>query len=182
VTAHRALDPADVVTTPTRTLLRVQAAALTELIRRGVVRTRNAPAGDLAETLVARAYAGTLAPPSEKSWDVEVPDGRRLQVKCRLVGPAARRGQRGLSPFRSFEFDAAVIVLLDELTFDVERAVEVPVSVIQDAGHHVPWVNGFRVRASAELLDHPSVVDVTERIQAAVLGLDDFEGARGAAC
>jgi hypothetical protein len=173
VTTLRVLDPADVVTTPTRTLLRVQAAALSELIRRGVVRTRNAPAGDLAESLVARAYAGTLAPPSEKSWDVKVPDGRRLQVKCRLVSQEARRGQRGLSTFRSFDFDAAVIVLLDELTFDVTQAVEAPVAVIQDAARYVPWLNGFRFRASVGLVDDPLVVDVTDRLQAALEALDD---------
>ena len=59
------LDPEHIAATPTRTLLRVYAATLTELVRRGVVRTRNAPAGDLAELLVARAYGGEMAPNSE---------------------------------------------------------------------------------------------------------------------
>jgi hypothetical protein len=168
-----ALDPADVGTTPTRTLLRLHAATLTELIRRGVVRTRNAPAGDVAELLVAGAYSGKLAPPVEKSWDVRAADGRRLQVKCRTVGAAARRGQRGLSPFRSFDFDAAVVVLLDESTFDVVQAVELPVAVVEKAGRHVAWVNGYRVRVTAELLDRPDAIDVTERLQAVLLRVDD---------
>lgn len=54
----------------TRALLRLYADILSELIRRGVVRSRNAPAGDLAEEIVRVAFAGSLAPPSEKSWDV----------------------------------------------------------------------------------------------------------------
>ena len=56
----------------TRALLRLYSEILTELLQRGVVRSRNAPAGDLAEWLVARAYGGKLAPPSAKSWDVLV--------------------------------------------------------------------------------------------------------------
>lgn len=71
---------------PTQELLRLYAQILTELLRRGVVRSRNAPAGDLAELLVARAYSGDLAPLSEKSWDVDA-GGRKLQVKSRVIDP-----------------------------------------------------------------------------------------------
>ncbi len=59
---------------------------------------RNAPAGDLAEHLVAvavavavaaaaaaAAYEGTLAGASEKSWDVLLPSGAKIQVKCRVI-------------------------------------------------------------------------------------------------
>ena len=45
----------------TRTLLRQYAETLTILRERNVVRSRNAPAGDLAETLVMKAYNGRLA-------------------------------------------------------------------------------------------------------------------------
>lgn len=69
----------------TRQLLRLYADLLTELVDRGIVRSRNAPAGDLAEFLVREAYGGELAHPSEKSWDVRTPDRRRLQVKARLI-------------------------------------------------------------------------------------------------
>jgi hypothetical protein len=64
-----------------RALLRLSAAIVTELNSRGVVRSRNAPAGDLAESLVAKAYQGKFAEPSVKSWDVQAA-GRKLQVKC----------------------------------------------------------------------------------------------------
>jgi hypothetical protein len=137
-----------------------------------VVRTRNAPAGDLAEWLVARAYGGSLAPNSEKSWDVST-DGRRLQVKCRTVGDGAARGQRGLSPFRSFDFDAVVVVLLDEETYDVVRAVELPVAVVREESRRVEHVNGFRLRATPTLLGHAQAIDVTTRLQAALADLDE---------
>ena len=173
---ENAFDPIDVRAvehTPTRTLLRLYAATPTELLRRRVVRTRNAPAGDLAEWLVARAYGGELAPASEKSWDVRSVDGRRLQVKCRTVSEVARRGQRGLSPFRSFDFEAAVIVLLDETTFDVVQAVELPVDAIRASARHVAWVNGHRVRANAALLTSPAARDVTTLLRRAMDHLDD---------
>ena len=173
MTGRQILDPADVATTPTRTLLRVYAATLTELVRRGVVRTRNAPAGDLAELLVTRAYGGELAPNSEKSWDVRAADGRLLQVKCRVVSDPPSRGQLGLSPFRSFDFDAAVIVLLAEATYDVVRAVELPVGAVQESSRLVQHVNGHRVLATPALLTGPGAVDVTERVRAALASLDD---------
>ena len=54
-------------------LLALSGGALAELRERDVVRTANAPAGDLAERLVADAMGGKLAHNSQKSWDVLVP-------------------------------------------------------------------------------------------------------------
>jgi hypothetical protein len=51
-------------------LLALSRATLAELRKRGVVRTRNAPAGDYAEFLVQRATGGELASNAQKSWDV----------------------------------------------------------------------------------------------------------------
>src|ERR1035438_7613447 len=89
----------DVSSLTVRQLLRWSAQLVTELNRRGVVRSRTPPAGDLAEYLVARAYQGELAAPSVKSWDVQAGD-RKLQVKCQLVDQDDRRSQ-SFSPFRS---------------------------------------------------------------------------------
>lgn len=174
MTSRRQLDPADVAAAPTRTLLRLYAATLTELLRRKVVRTRNAPAGDLAELLVARAYGGTLAPNSEKSWDVRAADERLLQVKCRVVSERPTNGQLGLSPFRSFDFTAVVIVLFAEETYDVVRAVELPVSAVREAARLVRHVNGHRLHATPTLLARPDAVDVTTRLQAALESLDEL--------
>jgi hypothetical protein len=59
-------------------LLSGYARTLAELRRRGVVRSNNAPAGDYAEWLVAKALDGELADNfSMKSWDVRLPSGSR---------------------------------------------------------------------------------------------------------
>jgi hypothetical protein len=61
----------DVGSLTVRELLRLSARIVTELISRHVLRSRNAPAGDLAEYLVAKTYQGELAKASAKSWDVQ---------------------------------------------------------------------------------------------------------------
>jgi hypothetical protein len=86
-------------------------AILRELKSRGVIRTENAPVGDYAEYLVATALGGQLAANSEKSWDVLSENGEKPQVKARVVSEPAEPGQLQLSPFRSFGFDSAIIVL-----------------------------------------------------------------------
>ena len=89
-------------------------------------RTGNAPAGDYAELLVQRASGGELAPNSQKSWDVLTSDGERLQIEARVVTDPRKRGERQLSVFRSWEFDAAVVVLFDD-EFRVWRAARLPI-------------------------------------------------------
>ena len=91
--------------------------------------TENAPAGDYAEFLVASALGGTLAPNSEKSFDVLVGD-LRVQVKARVVSDPPKSGHLQLSPFRSFDFDEAIIVLFDDLSYGVRKAVRVPVDIV----------------------------------------------------
>ena len=117
----------------TAELLSSYAAVLAELRRRGVVRTGNAPVGDYAEWLVAGALDGTRVDSSSaKSSDLTLPDGRRIQVKARLVGGEGK-GQWQTSPFRSWDFDAAA--LLDGATYNVRLAVLAPVETVRAHAH-----------------------------------------------
>lgn len=149
-----------------RQLLTLYSRILTELIRRGVIRSRNAPAGDLAESVVAKAYQGHLAPQSEKSWDVRAADGTLLQVKCRVIEPGSRR-TAVYSPFRSWSFDACVFVILDSVTYEVEQAVEVPVEQVKAAARESSWVAGHRVTLSQVRAGFHGAVDVTDRVREA---------------
>lgn len=145
-------------------LLALSRGILAELRRRGVIRSGNAPAGDYAELLVQRATGGELAPNSQRSWDVETPTGQHLQVKARVVTNPRAVGERQLSVFRSWEFDAVVIVLFDD-EFRVWRAARLPVEILEQAGRFVAHVSGFRVMATDELLDQGE--DWTERLRRA---------------
>lgn len=133
-------------------LLALSRAILAELRRRGVIRTGNAPAGDYAELLVRVATGGELAPNSQRSWDVRSPSGERLQVKARVVTDPASPGERQLSVFRSWDFDAAVIVLFDH-EFRVWRAARLPVEMLRDRARFVEHVRGHRILARDELLE-----------------------------
>jgi hypothetical protein len=157
----------------THELLRQYAGILRELRDRGFIRTLNAPAGDLAETLTARAYAGALAPNSEKSWDVTAGDGRLLQVKSRVIAASARFKPTQFSVFRSWGFDAAVFVVFAAETYEILAAYEVPASAVRERASVSAWVGGQRLTLSlVSLAALPGCVDVTPRLQAALENLD----------
>ena len=89
------------------------------------------------------------------------PDGERLQVKARVV-TGTGLGERQLSAFRSWDFEAAVIVLFDD-DFAVRHAAHLPVGVLREAAVFMTHVNGWRVIATDELLDRGE--DWTERLR-----------------
>jgi hypothetical protein len=121
-------------------LLDLYDGILAELRRRGLVRTNNAPHGDLAEYVAALAYGGQLAPNSAKSYDLTAADGRRIQVKVRVTrGP----GSDGFSPVRSFDFDAAVFILVAAGT--VRAAHEWTPEDVKAHGRPQRHVNGYVV-------------------------------------
>ena len=145
-------------------------AILSELKHRGVIRTENAPVGDYAEYLVATALGGELAPNSEKSWDVLGEGGEKLQVKARVVSDPAKPGQLQLSPFRSFGFDSAVIVLLSATDYAVSRASKVPRCVVESSAIYRQHVNGKILFARPEIMGHPDATDLTATLRAAQNG------------
>jgi hypothetical protein len=156
-----------------RVLLQTYASILTELVQRGVTRSRNAPVGDIAEFLVRIAYDGELAPPSEKSWDVRGSDGRKIQVKCRLVVPGSR-GTQQYSPFRSWGFDVCVFIKFDAYSYDVVQAWEVPAAGVRALASPVPHVGATasRVHTKTAFADAIGSLDVTGRLQAVMEHLD----------
>lgn len=156
---------------PVTELLAQFAEVLGELYDRGIVRTRATPAADLAELLVARAFDGRTATGPGSGWHVWGADGRRLQVKCRVVQPAMRPSET-YSPFRSWDFDACVFVLLDPATYDVRQAVELPVAAVEAISAPNEWTAGHRVQVGQDLLAAPGAVERTAELRAALRELD----------
>jgi len=152
-----------------RQLLATSVAVIEELLHRGLVRTRNSPLGDLAESIALRAYGGELAPNSEKSYDLLTDDGRRIQVKARLVDPTDRRSQQ-FSAFRSWSFEAALFVLFDSRTYDIIWARELSGADVQSLGRRVEHTN-----SSAVLVRQVASAgrDVTDAIAAGFNRLDE---------
>lgn len=160
----------DLTTMSPRELLALYSQILTELIGRRVVWSRNAPAGDYAELLVAEAFNGRIARGSEKSWDVRVGD-RLLQVKCRVTDAASKKSQT-YSPFRSFAFDSCVFVLLDSVTYEVVRAIEVDRKLVEESSSLSAWVAGRRVTVK-QVLALEEATDVTAEVRAAQAKVDE---------
>ena len=145
-------------------LLSLSRKILAELRRREVIRSNNAPTGDYAELLVRVASGGELAPASQKSWDVQTTEGETLQVKARVVTDPRQAGERQLSVFRSWDFDACVIVLFDD-DFRVWRAAHLTVAQLEQSARFIEHVKGHRVMATDALLDQGE--DWTERLRKA---------------
>jgi hypothetical protein len=153
----------------TAELLAGYAQTLAILRERGVIRTGNAPSGDYAEWLVWRAFGGTIEPNSTKSHDVTDADGRRLQVKARLVSEPPTSGQLQTSVFRSWDFDFAVLVQLGDNDYSVKRASLVPAHVFEQGAANARWsdhVNGWAVFMTPQLMNHPEALDVTATLRA----------------
>jgi hypothetical protein len=148
-------------------LLASYAAVLRELRDREIVRTNNAPAGDYAEWLAQRALGGVLALNSAKSHDLTLRDGTLVQVKARVVGNPMQRSQRQASPFRSWDFDKAALVLLSATDYSVVRASLVPRDEVRKRATYRKHVNGDVVFMTDELLGCDAANDVTEAFRAA---------------
>jgi hypothetical protein len=146
-------------------LLDMHERVLDELRSRGVLRTSNGPWADYAEFLVAHLFVGSiLAPPSQKSADVVTADGRRIQVKARMVRPDAQ-GSRELSAIRSFDFDELAVVLFQRGAQPVLRASLIPVEVVRSRCTPRRHTNSHRLIATEALLSLPEVRDITNELR-----------------
>ena len=160
--------PVRVEDLPVLDLMRLHRQTLYELLRRGVVRSLNQPQGDWAETLVKVAYDGQLAPKSEKGYDVKALDGTRLQVKARALD-YPKIGSNITSAFRSEEFDAMVVVLLDLRDLGVAKAAELSRETAYANAQYRKHVNGWVLVPNEALMSQG--IDVTERLRTAAQSL-----------
>ncbi|MFC5500673.1 DUF6998 domain-containing protein [Lysinimonas soli] len=153
-------------------LLTTYRHVLASLRARGMVRTNNAPIGDLAEYCAAIVYDGLLAPNSEKSYDLVAEDGRRIQVKVRVIR-SDTRPTAAFSPLRSFRFDAAVFLLVNDESGRVETAMELSAAEVQEVGKYREHTNGTVLRIG-QIRRRSLGVDLTARFDEAwheMLGL-----------
>ena len=148
--------------TRVRDLLKLQAAAVRELNRRGVLRTFNSPTGDLAEYLFCRAFSWDRADNSQKGFDAT--DGvRRFQIKGRWMH--SPKTSRQLSAIRSPEaFDALAVVLFDR-DYGVLRAAVIPSSVVGPRLKRSAHTNSYRYILSDNVWDNAEVEDVTSQLR-----------------
>lgn len=132
-------------------LLVTHESILAELHRRGVVRTNDAPVGQFAEWLAHRKLGGTLEPNSKKGFDLRTPEGRKVQVKARLLRPEKKRSERLLSVFRSFDFDDCLVLLFNE-KYEVSKAALLSAEVVKAHARESKHVHGHLLFATDAIL------------------------------
>ncbi|MBN9152130.1 MAG: hypothetical protein J0H56_12035 [Micrococcales bacterium] len=142
-------------------ILHAYSSLLAELRRRGLVRTHNAPIGDLAEYACAAYYEEELAANSEKSYDLLAADGRRVQVKVRNVRPDTHPSAT-FSSIRSTNFDICVFILASAITNSIEAAYEWTPEEILAQGRFSSHTNSTVIRIN--------------KVRAGVAGKDITEG------
>jgi hypothetical protein len=138
--AHRSL-----LRRRTADLLSDWAAIMSELRRRGAIRSENNPTGDLAEALVADFYQVQPAANSTAGYDLCLSDGTRVQVKGRRRTAYSKPSHYGLMRRLDQDpFDVLVVVNLDEM-FTVESAYRMSISVVRELAGFSSHTNAWRL-------------------------------------
>ena len=140
-----------------------------ELRSRGITRSSNNPAGDLAEYLFREAFGWQPQGNSQAGYDAVDRGGLRYQIKGRRI--TRRNPSRELSALRDlagghFDFLAGVIFAED---FTVLRAAIIPHSVVLDNSAFVEHTNSHKFLLRDQIWNQPGVRDVTAELRAVVL-------------
>jgi hypothetical protein len=137
-------------------------AAMTELRRRGILRSDNTPTGDYAEWIVARALGLSLEGNSTAGFDAISGDGTRFQIKARRLATA--KSSRQLSAIRKLDgdpFDYLIVVLFGP-EFNVLECWQIPVQVVREHAKYHAHVNGHRLHARGAVLADPRTIRLPE--------------------
>lgn len=149
-------------------LMQLYGAVIEELRARNIVRTGNAPLGDYAEHLFAKAFGWTLEGNSTAGYDATDGAGLFFQIKARRLR-VNTPGERQLSVLRALpnaKFDVLAAVLFDR-QFGVSRAALIPYHVVLGRAVYIARVNGWRLILDDAVWLEPGVRDVTAALAAA---------------
>lgn len=119
--------------------------------------------GEFAELLIAKYYKGIKLPASNKSSDIELKDGRKVQVKARKIKSLDAIATK-LSVFRSWDFDILVILLFD-INGSIIKAIEIDSRTAHQLAKDDQHQNGMSLTTNDELLNHKNAKDITKDLQ-----------------
>ena len=144
-------------------LLRAHSNIIEELKQRGVLRTNNSPAGDYAEWLVAKFFDGELLSMSAKGVDVVTRDGRKIQVKARVVDKNSKKAIQS-SAIRDWEFTDLVVVIFDRSDYLVSKAFSAPMEEVKKLVSFAKHDNKNFISDLRSLDKNDNVRDITEEL------------------
>ena len=154
------------MSTETAALLKQYAEVINKLRATKVIRSKNNPAGDYAESLAMKAFNLDPCPKSQKGYDAYDKD-HRYEVKARRI--TEDNGSRQLSAIRKIDenhFDY-VIAILFQWDFTIYRAAKIPHRIVKEHARHKAHTNAAILILSDSVWGIEGVEDVTAEIRAA---------------
>ena len=148
----------------TQELLALFSKVLSELRRRGTIRSTNNPVADYAEYLVARALSLTLAQKSTTGYDAVDASGRRYEIKGRRLTKDNK--SRQLSAIRGLDhqhFSYLAGVLFNE-DFSVHRACLIPYEIVEQIAVYRSHVNAWILHLREDVWEIDGVENITQPI------------------
>lgn len=146
-------------------LLGAHSAVLSELRRRGVVRSENNPTGDYAEWLVSEKLGLALETNSAKGFDATDSQGLRYQIKGRRVTRDNRSTQLGvIRNLESANFDFLVGVIFGE-DWRILHAAKIPHRTVSTLAMFRTHQNGHIMHLRPSVLDVPGVEDISDALR-----------------
>lgn len=146
-------------------LLKLYSEILTELNSRGVLRTGNNPAGDLAEHLFCKAFGWKIASNSKAGFDAINSNSAKIQIKSRKLKNDVP-GERLLSDFRDlkskkFDYLAGIIFNTD---FSIYKAAIMPHKIVINFSSYSKHTNAHKFYLRDNLWDLEDTKDVTQEL------------------
>lgn len=124
------------------------------------------PVGDRAVWLIERYFGGKRMKPTNKGFDLLLPDGRRVEVKARCIMSPLDGTRILASDIRCLEgqqFDVlAMVVFHSDLS--VARALLIPYEVVRSRAYYSRHSNAWRFYYGDDLLKCPGVKEITREI------------------
>jgi hypothetical protein len=150
---------------PLLSLLRLHGRIMDELIKRGVVRSRNNPVADYTEWLVPEALGLRLETKSRKGFDALDPrTGMRYQVKGRQLSPKNKSRQLGvIRDIDEHNFDKLVGVVFGP-DFTVKEAYRMSHRTAKKNSKYNEHQRGHILLLDTTVVSDPAVEDITNLI------------------
>jgi len=159
------VDQIDLNSMSVRELLRHYAHVIDALKDRKIVRSKNNPVGDYAEWLVTTSLGWELAEKSMSGYDAVDDAEVRYQIKARRLTPDNSSVQLGaIRKLDEKPFDFLIGIIFEQ-DFTVKYAAKIPCEEVGQFATYRPHVNAHIMQFRQKLLEHPSVVDITNQLR-----------------
>ena len=143
-------------------LLQTHGAVIDELLRRGVVKTRNNRIGDYTEWLVCKRMQLEMQPNSRAAFDAIDAEGIRYQIKGRQENrPSVQFSAIRDLADHGFDFVIAVVFNAD---YSIRFAVTIPHKIVPRFARYQEHTNAHNLILTDSIAREAGVTDIRQRL------------------